>query len=84
MPHAKVPVVSMLHRLCWSPAEFAALTGFSISFIYEKIKDGTLPSVKIDGRRIINHRGGKEFIGLGGEQISPIEKPYLPGSEGRQ
>jgi hypothetical protein len=74
MPHARVPFIPLLSRLCWSPAEYAALTGFSISFIYEKIKDGTLPSEKINGRRIINHCGGKEFIGLGREHISPIDE----------
>jgi hypothetical protein len=74
MPHAKVPIVPLLHRLCWSPAELAALTGLSISFIYNKIKDGTLPSKKVNGRRIINHVDGKELIGLGREHIGPIDE----------
>ena len=74
MPHAKVPIVPLLYRLCWSPAELAALTGFSIAFIYKMIKDGTLPSKKVNGRRIINHVDGKDLIGLGPEHIDPIDE----------
>jgi hypothetical protein len=72
MPHAKIPDVPLLDRLCWSPADFAALTGFSISFIHQKIKEGALRSKKVNGRRIINHRDGQEFIGLDLDRINSV------------
>jgi hypothetical protein len=42
MPHAHIPVVPLTNRLAYSLAEVAAVTGFSLSFIYERIKSGEL------------------------------------------
>jgi hypothetical protein len=64
LPHAKIPDIPLRDRLCWSVAEFSALTGFSIAFLYGKIKSGDLRSKKVNGRRIIGHNAGEEFIGL--------------------
>lgn len=63
MPHARVPIVPLPDRRAFSPAEVAAVTGFSLSFIYEQIKSGALRSRKIAGRRIITSEAFAELLG---------------------
>lgn len=63
MPHARIPVIPLADRRAYSPAEVAAVTGFSLSFIYEQIKSGTLRSRKIAGRRIVTAEALADLLG---------------------
>ena len=49
----------MLHppidRLAYSPAEAAEVLGISRPGIYNYLRDGTLPSLKLGRRRLIRH-----------------------------
>lgn len=51
MAKAKLP----LNRSVCSPTETAYLIGFGRSTVYALIKDGTIPSVRLDGRTRIRH-----------------------------
>lgn len=50
-----------VERLAFSPAEAAAVLGCSRAGIYNHIKDGTLPSVKLGRRRLIRREA---LVGL--------------------
>lgn len=63
MPHARIPLVPLADRRAFSPAEVAAVTGFSLSFIYEQIKSGALRSRKIAGRRIVTAEALADLLG---------------------
>jgi excisionase family DNA binding protein len=63
MAHAHIPVVPLTNRRAYSLAEVAAVTGFSLSFIYELIKSGTLRSRKVAGRRIVSAEALAELLG---------------------
>ena len=63
MPHARIPVIPLASRRAYSPAEVAAVTGFSLSFIYELIKSGALRSRKVAGRRIVTAEALDELLG---------------------
>ena len=63
MPHARIPVIPLASRRAYSPAEVAAVTGFSLSFIYELIKSAALRSRKIAGRRIVTAEALDELLG---------------------
>ena len=45
--------VSTPERLAFSPAEVASTLGTSKSWVYLRIEDGTIPSVRLAGRRLI-------------------------------
>ena len=42
-------------RLAYSVSEAAEQIDVSRSFVYKLIRQGTLPSVELDGRRLIRH-----------------------------
>ena len=42
-------------RLAYSVKDAVIVSGLSRSFLYQLIKDGTLASTKIGGRRLIRH-----------------------------
>jgi len=41
-----------LERLCFSPAEFAEMTGLSLTLVYQGLRAGTIPR-RVYGRRIL-------------------------------
>jgi excisionase family DNA binding protein len=63
MAHAHIPVVPFVNRQAYSLAEVAAVTGFSLSFLYELIKSGALRSRKVAGRRIVTPEALAELLG---------------------
>ena len=69
MAHAHIPVVPLTNRRAYSLAEVAAVTGFSLSFIYELIKSGDLRSRKVAGRRIVTVEALAELLGEGPSTI---------------
>lgn len=44
---------SHLQRLAYSPAELADALGASRAWVYLRLDDGTIPSVKLGGKRLI-------------------------------
>jgi excisionase family DNA binding protein len=48
-------------RLAYSPAEAAEKIGISRAKLYELLEKGTLPSLKLDRRRLIRHEA---LVGL--------------------
>ncbi len=65
MAHAHIPAVPLTNRKAYSLAEVAAVTGFSLSFLYQLIQSGKLRSRKIAGRRIVTAEALAEFLGEG-------------------
>lgn len=55
MPASPLPVAarSVLDRLAFGPNEVADVLGISRAYCYALIKNGTIPSVKLGGRRLI-------------------------------
>jgi excisionase family DNA binding protein len=83
MAHAHIPVVPLTNRRAYSLAEVAAVTGFSLSFIYELIKSGTLRSRKIGGRRIVTVEALAELLGEvpSDEVPAPATTHERPGAD---
>jgi excisionase family DNA binding protein len=88
MAHAHIPVVPLTNRRAYSLAEVAAVTGFSLSFIYELIKKGALRSRKVAGRRIVTVEALAELLGEGSSTLpTPAivpEQPNAHASAGRE
>ena len=81
MAHAHIPVIPLTNRRAYSLAEVAAVTGFSLSFIYELIKSGTLRSQKVAGRRIVTVEALAELLGEGSSTIpTPAIVPKQPNA----
>jgi excisionase family DNA binding protein len=53
MPALAPTAQAAVDRLAYSPAEAAKALGISRSKLYQKLDDGTIPSIKLDGRRLI-------------------------------
>lgn len=47
------PARAGVDRLAYSPAEAAQALGISRAKLYQLLEDGTIPSVKLDRRRLI-------------------------------
>ena len=80
MAHAHIPVIPLTNRRAYSLAEVAAVTGFSLSFIYELIKSGTLRSQKVAGRRIVTVEALAELLGEGWHLPTPAIVPKQPNA----
>ncbi len=52
-----------VERIAYSVAEVAAAWGTSKQFVYDRLNDGTLRSVKVGGRRLIPVRAVEEYLG---------------------
>ena len=52
-----------VERLAYSPAEFAAAIGSSVSFIRLELSRGKLPSVKRGRKRLIPAAAAREYAG---------------------
>lgn len=50
-------------RLAYSVAEAAAKIGVSRAGLYNLLKDGTVPSIKLGGRRLIAHAALENILG---------------------
>ena len=55
MPTYLLPPVEPSPRLAYSPVELAELLGRSKSWVYLRVADGTIPSLKLAGCRMIRH-----------------------------
>jgi excisionase family DNA binding protein len=51
------------HRLAYSPAEVADITGIGRSSVYELLSSRRLPSRKLDRRRLVLHADLMTFLG---------------------
>lgn len=51
-------------RLAYSVDEVAHLTGLSRDLLYDEMRRGNLPYVKIGRRRVITHEHLHQFLGL--------------------
>lgn len=58
----KPPIVNLAGRISLRPAEAAEVTGLSESVIKRQISNGSLPSRKLDGARLIRVKDLQEFI----------------------
>ena len=64
MVKAGLAVVSgSVARTAYSVAEVASAWGTSKQFVYDRLNDGTLRSVKVGGRRLIPVRAVEDYLG---------------------
>jgi excisionase family DNA binding protein len=56
-------VPTSTERLAYKPAEAADIIGVSRQFIYNKINDGTLRTVKVGKRRLVPRSAILELLG---------------------
>lgn len=52
-----------VQRLAYSPAELADALGASRAWVYLRLDDGTIPSVKLGGKRLIRATVLEELLG---------------------
>lgn len=54
-----------VNRLAYSPAELADALGASRAWVYLRLDDGTIPSVKLGGKRLIRAAVLEELLTSG-------------------
>jgi predicted DNA-binding transcriptional regulator AlpA len=64
MPHARKVDVAFADRLAFSLPEVSALTGFSISYLYELMERGVFRTKRVEGRRIATAGAVAELLGV--------------------
>ncbi len=52
----------MIPRLAWSVAEAAEIIGISQRKMFDLIRDGSVHSIKVGGRRLIRHVDLERFV----------------------
>lgn len=57
-----MPQQPTVDRLAYRPAEAARMLGISRAKLYQFLADGTLPSVKLDGSRLITRQALEGLI----------------------
>lgn len=86
MPHAVQPLVPLGQRAAYSLAEVAALTGLSMSGLYQLVRTARLRTQKIGGRTIVTKEELDALLGLRQSEPSPaapLEATLPPRPRGR-
>lgn len=55
--------MASVERLAFSPTEVAEALGVSRAWVYRRIDDGTIPSTKVGGRRLITRATLDRLLG---------------------
>ena len=75
MPHARVVPVRYEDRVAFSLAEISAMTGFSMSHLYNLIRSGRLKTGKAGGRRFATPQAIAELLGRTREAPAELMQP---------
>jgi excisionase family DNA binding protein len=62
-------------RLAYSVDEAARLTGLSRDLLYDQMRAGNLPYLKVGRRRLITRHHLQQFLGIPGEHDNPALVP---------
>lgn len=60
-----MPAHSPIDRVAYSPAELAEALGASRAWVYLRLDDGTIPSVKLGGKRLIRATVLEDILAAG-------------------